>query len=572
MTNQQQQHSSQQRLASLIQQLKQQASPSSWSSPSRAKSDFSSPQHRNDVDFIFNVTSLGVLKGKRSPSLNFRSFKNIPYAQSPVGSRRWNDPVPISTPLQGVLDATQFGPQCPQNCLLPKGLCAETMSEDCLTLNVYTPDQLGNGSLPVMVFIPGGHFDMGTANCALYDGGYFVGKTNVILVTINYRLGALGYLVNSKNGLRGNFALKDQRLALKWVQRFIDRFGGNPNSVTIFGESAGAGSVTALLMNKESWPLFHKAILQSNPLALPFRDISSSDQLGDRFIRESGCQKSENTLQCIQNLKWQDVVEIGDSASNHLNIWHPIISFMPWTPCLDGKELFEQPLDAFKNGNYAKVPMIMGTLSEEAIMFVYLALSNPLPFYEYDGALIALFGLFDYSKVHSLYPPTSGSDQRVEFSILGTDYIFTAPTRNALMNIHNHQPNIPVYLFEFNHTLSFSSEAWMPRYPFCVGHVCHGSELPILFHSSELLNLPLMPQEEELSAAMMNYWTNFAKTSNPNLSSSTYSTQNVPTYWEQFTPSNLLNMELQTPKVFMNYGLRKQKLDMFDSIGYHHGY
>ncbi|KAG2392409.1 hypothetical protein C9374_012661 [Naegleria lovaniensis] len=563
----------QQRLASLIDQLKRAARNHHHEPPSTSFSPSSSNAPFPSIDFIYNVTSLGVLKGKRSPTLNFRSFKNVPYAQAPVGSLRWNDPIPVSTPFQGVLDSTEFGPQCPQNCLLPKGLCAETMSEDCLSLNVYTPDQMdnSNGSLPVMVFFPGGHFDMGTANCQLYDGGYFVGKTNVILVTVNYRLGAFGYLVDSKNGIRGNFALKDQRLALKWVQKFISAFGGNPNSVTIFGESAGAGSVTALLMNKESWPLFHKAILQSNPLSLPFRDISSSDLLGNRFITESGCYKSENTLQCIRNMKWQDVVSIGDSASNHLNIWHPIISFMPWTPCLDGKELFEQPLDAFKNGNYAKVPMIMGTLSEEAIMFVYLALSNPLPFYEYDGALIALFGLFHYSKVHSLYPP-SGSDQRVEFSILGTDYIFTAPTRNALMNIHNHQPNIPVYLFEFNHTLSFSTEAWMPRYPFCIGHVCHGSELPILFHTSELLNLPLTPQEEELSAAMMNYWTNFAKTSNPNLSSTKSSTLNVPTYWERFTPSNLLNMELQTPNVFMNYGLRKQKLDMFDSIGYHHGY
>lgn len=188
MTNQQQQHSSQQRLASLIQQLKQQASPSSWSSPSRAKSDFSSPQHRNDVDFIFNVTSLGVLKGKRSPSLNFRSFKNIPYAQSPVGSRRWNDPVPISTPLQGVLDATQFGPQCPQNCLLPKGLCAETMSEDCLTLNVYTPDQLGNGSLPVMVFIPGGHFDMGRFwNAIQLVSSLFIIKYQTVFIMIFHK-------------------------------------------------------------------------------------------------------------------------------------------------------------------------------------------------------------------------------------------------------------------------------------------------------------------------------------------------------------------------------------------------
>jgi len=424
-----------------------------------------------------------------------------------------------------------------------------------------------NFLLPLLVTTS--HKIRGTANCALYDGRVFAPKGNVILVTINYRLGALGYLVDSKRGLKGNFALKDQRLALQWVQKYVRYFGGNPNRVTIFGESAGAGSVTALLLNRASWGLYSKAILQSNPLSLPFRDVSSSDSLGQRFVEEAKCSH-DSTLNCIRNLPMDQVVKCGDDASNHLNIFHPIIAFMPWTPTIDGVELFQQPLEAFRDGNYYKIPIMMGSLSEEAIMFVYLALTSPINSIEYDAAVAGLFTT-SYFDVHKYYPATDSSDQRPEFSKLGTDYIFTAPTRNALMNIHLQQQDTPVYLFFFNHTLSFSDKAFNPRYPFCVGHCCHGSELPILFGSSTLLNLPLSKEEQVLSDAMVNYWTNFAYTGNPNKAGDGRSTSGL-VKWEPFSSSNLVNMQFETPRVFMNQNLKKTVLDMFDYVGYHHGW
>ncbi|EFC35621.1 type-B carboxylesterase/lipase [Naegleria gruberi] len=322
-------------------------------------------------------------------------------------------------------------------------------------------------------------------------------------------------------------------------------------------------------MNKKSEGLFNQAIFQSNPLSLPFRDLKSLNNLGERFIQDSKCK----TLSCLKQLNFNLIVKYSDESSNHLNILHPIISFMPWTPVIDHIELFEQPLDAFKNGNYFKIPIMMGTCSEEAIMFIYLALSSPLNSIEYDGALLGLFGPMSYFSVHSLYPPY-GSDQRIQFSILGTDYIFTAPTRNALENIYQHQSNIPIFFYEFNHTLSFSEQVFKERYPFCIGHVCHGSELPILFHSSQYVNLYLNEQEELLSHQMIQYWTNFAYSGNPNYKSKDNSKSNDSTrndsidlpYWSAFTTSNVLNMEFQTPKTSMVQGLRKQKLDMFDKM------
>ena len=192
-------------------------------------------------------TSHGPVLGVSDLQSGVQYWKNIPFAAAPVGDRRWKSPVEPES-WTGDLDASQFGPQCPQSCGLPVGLCAEQTSEDCLSLNVYRP--VWNETLPplpVMVFLPGGRFEQGTANCKVYEGDYFVRRGKVILVTVNYRLGLLSFMVDTKRGINGNFGIQDQRMALQWVQKNIAQFGGDPNSVTLFGESAGAASVNVCI-------------------------------------------------------------------------------------------------------------------------------------------------------------------------------------------------------------------------------------------------------------------------------------------------------------------------------------
>ncbi|KAL9644928.1 hypothetical protein ABK040_004422 [Willaertia magna] len=512
----------------------------------------------DEEDYLLSIPNLGTLNGRRSEKGNYRSFKSVPYASA----NRFEDSVMINNFNSPVIDATKFGPMCPQICSLPMGLCASSMSEDCLTINIYTPNNATN-PLPVMVFIPGGHFDMGTANCDLYEGSYFVSKGNVVLVTMNYRLGALGYLVDKKRNINGNFALRDQRTALQWVQKYIKYFGGDASSVTLVGESAGAGSATALLLNPGSKGLFQKIILQSNPLSLHFRTVSGLNDLSDTFISKVGCSKDKST-NCLKEVDINTIVKYSDEVENSISITHPLTMFMPWTPVIDGVELFEQPLDAFANGHFPQMPMIMGTCADEGVMFVYLALSSSINSLEYNAGALAIFH-FDGVKVLGRYKSQSG-DNRPILASLATDYVFTAPTRNALESITKYQ-NYPVYLYQFNHSLSFGNEAWNPKYPFCIGKVCHGSEMPFLFNSPQFMNIQMTSNEEVLSNSIISYWTNFVQTGNPNVGYN-----KVDVNWSTWNSTQLWSMEFTTPKNYMTRDLKKKESDFWDSLGYNFGY
>jgi carboxylesterase type B len=201
----------------------------------------------------------------------------------------------------------------------------------------------------------------------LYDGTNFVTQGNVVLVTVNYRLGVLGFMVDPSRDIHGNYAIQDQRMALRWIQSNIGNFGGDANSVTLFGESAGAACTTAHIISPLSTGLFHRVIVQSNPWSIPFLDVTLASDLGNKFAKVANCanDKSNN---CIKGLSWQDIVEYQDKASNVFYWRHPLVTFMPFTPVIDGIELPKGPLDAFATGNFQKINMMMGTCAEEARM------------------------------------------------------------------------------------------------------------------------------------------------------------------------------------------------------------
>jgi carboxylesterase type B len=222
--------------------------------------------------FVEVDTPLGRVKGVRGYGLN--AFKGVPYAEVP---KRWTPPVPKRSWVPQTLDATKFGPRCPQN-------RAGAQSEDCLTLNILSP--LNATNAPVVVFIHGGAFDVGTSTGRTTLGDFFTNQTNTIHVSINYRLGALGFLDGL--GERGNFGILDQRMAIQWVFDNIRSFGGNPNQITLTGHSAGCMSIVVLMVMKNP-PPFSRVILMGVPFAVQYRRHSANEIYSTMFARNLGC-------------------------------------------------------------------------------------------------------------------------------------------------------------------------------------------------------------------------------------------------------------------------------------------
>jgi carboxylesterase type B len=292
-----------------------------------------------------NIPDSGRALGKRVSGVDF--FGGLPYAAPPVGSLRWAPPEPAAPWAPAKLDATQFGPDCWQlvDPLLNPGVDSSQMSEDCLYLNIYIPAGAAsvhsNNLKPVLVWLHGGAFQQGGARRPEYDGRRLAQRGTVV-VTLNYRLGALGFLVSSSDGLYGNFGLMDQRAALHWVKDNIAYFGGDPENVTLFGESAGAVMTSLHLMmehgkdkslpkkknenkTKRNKRLFHKAIIQSNPLGLQFRSVVIADFIGEALKRSVDCRD----LAC---LRAERVEEIMRAQSSLMGVPRSVGDFFTWGP------------------------------------------------------------------------------------------------------------------------------------------------------------------------------------------------------------------------------------------------
>ncbi len=296
----------------------------------------SSDDHSSDSSYSswyvrVNLPGLGTLRGIRTLGLDF--FGGIPYAAPPVGNLRWAPPEEPPSWRPHVLDATQFGPDCYQviDPVMNPLADPNQMSEDCLYLNIYTPAGASSSTLkpkksPVMVWFHGGAFQQGAAKRPEYDGRRLAQDENVIVVTANYRLGSLGFLVSSELGLLGNYGLMDQRAVLYWVQRHIAHFGGDANSITLFGESAGAVMIGLhLLMDNPN--LFHRAILQSNPMGYQFRSVVVADFLGDALRRAVDCRD----LSCMRG---EPVQEIMRAQSSLMGVPRSVGDFFTWGPTL----------------------------------------------------------------------------------------------------------------------------------------------------------------------------------------------------------------------------------------------
>jgi para-nitrobenzyl esterase len=450
------------------------------------------------------TTNDGAVRGMTVGTVD--EFLGIPYAAPPTGNLRWRPPQPPAG-WQGVRDATQFAPSCPQ----PAGLFAPagSFSEDCLYLNVYTP-MLHSGdedSRPVLVWIHGGGLTAeGSSN---YDGAELA-AAGAVVVTINYRLGALGFLAHPSlasrpGGPAGNYGLMDQQAALRWVQDNISQFGGDPNNVAIAGQSAGGLSVLAQLVSTGARGLFQRAIIQSGTFALDQQPLATAEAAGEAFAGALGCPgQTAQTAACLRNLPVADLVT-------------PTFIGIPGV--VDGKVLTEPIGAALAAGRFAHVPVLNGTNHDEERLFVDalgVTVSGgtfvPIPGGtvtpgSYQGDIAAVLGVSAAraAAIAAEYPP--GADPQAALSTLVSDANFACP---ALQVDQETAQRVPTFAYEFN-----DNNAPQPYTPF-ITVATHESELPYLFDlPNATFHGTFSPDQQTLAASMRTAWVNFAATGNP---------------------------------------------------------
>ena len=443
----------------------------------------------------------GTLHGLVAP--DHRTFSGIPYAAPPTGDRRWRAPGPAPV-WTGLRDATEPGSPCPQLDGGGPGRPPEQIgSEDCLFLNVTTPATRPAERLPVVVWIHGGGFVQGAGSD--YDLTRMATQGKVVTVTLNYRLGALGYLDHPamKDPYEGNYALADQQAALRWVQRDIAAFGGDPGNVTIAGQSAGGFSVCAHLAAPGSRGLFQKAIVQSGPCGNPFVTRTVARQRATKIAADLGC--GTRTLAC---LRARPVAELLPLGSDQVFTATARIGDMPWIFTAGTPALPVQPLEALSHGTAARVPLIQGNTRDEMRPFVAVqfdAQGRPVTAQQYPQILAQLFG--DGARaVLERYP--AGEHPSLALAGVLTDWGGKLGACSQLPANDAAARRAPVYAYEF----AESSDQQIADFPLGAGHA---AELPYLMDGPGAAPA-FSPAQRELSRDMIAYWTRFAATGDPN--------------------------------------------------------
>lgn len=442
------------------------------------------------------------------------AFKGIPFALPPTGELRWRPPQPASS-WEGVKSCREFAPACPQPQDLASGTNYRHQSEDCLYLNIWTPVERRAAKLPVMVWIHGGGNLIGGTSATVYDGRHLA-RAGVVLVSIQYRLGPFGYFVHPElareaerldgRSACGNYGLLDQVAALRWVQENIAAFGGDPGCVTVFGESAGAANITYLMASPLTRGLFHRAIIESGYFGS--RSASLRDRQGElggpamlQGIRYAQ-HISGNETASLEDLRRLPVaslldapLSIGGLAMNDRGSQKFV-----FRPVLDGYLLTEQPAEVWNSGRMLPVPIIAGSLLDDGSVF---SAGNPIrrePAYRF--ALRTLFGP-DAAAAEELFPV--GDEDQIESAVhrLITIFSFRAPARRLVKWAE--AAGSPSYLYHFTRDPQLGLRSRQG--------VFHGLEIPYVFGT-----LPNRAAETdwELSRALRHYWTEFARSGDPN--------------------------------------------------------
>ena len=453
-----------------------------------------------DVPRVTIHTQSGPVRGMGT---DVRVFKGIPYAAPPTGERRWRPPV-APEPWTGVREATQFGPRCPgtppaRAVALGVGGPA---SEDCLTLNVWTPAESSGDRLPVMVWIHGGGFNFGSVTGPRVDGTNLA-RRGVVVVSLNYRQGALGFLAHpalsreSEHHVSGNYGLLDQIAALGWVRANIAAFGGNPENVTLFGSSAGASSQAYLMVSPLARGLFHRAIAQSlgstaagpKPhLRVPSYGFVAAEEQGVSIGRDIATLRALSADEVLSRLPSRSET----SAFGGLT----------YAPIVDGYVVPDDPAVLMGTSHQARIPFLTGHNADEGLFYTR---DLPKTVEGYRAFVRARFPAELVDEVLARYPAETDAAVSVAAPLLDGESRLVAPTvvmARAASNIS------AVYMYRFSRVAPSSRAAW--------GGAAHTTEVPYVFDNTTGDASQFDEIDRTVSAAMAGAWVQFAKTGNPN--------------------------------------------------------
>ncbi|HEY9232756.1 MAG TPA: carboxylesterase family protein, partial [Blastocatellia bacterium] len=413
---------------------------------------------------------------------DMRVYKGVPFAAPPVGGLRWKAPQPVK-PWAGVRACTEFSASCPQPNLLERtyGTKLGPTSEDCLYLNVWTAAKKATDKLPVMVWIHGGGYTMGSGSTLAYDGEALA-RQGVVLVTINYRLGPFGWFAHpqlskeSPHNSSGNYGLLDQIAALEWVKRNIAAFGGDAGRVTIFGESAGAGSVCYLMASPLARGLFHRAIAESGSAFGANRHRretwygqESAEKMGERVAREMAGEQAADPIAALRARSAEEILNRSNVAAT---------SFFAgdanrFAPIVDGWVIPDDPGAIFEAGRQANVPLIVGTNADEGSIFVLTAPVNTVE--AYRMTVRRLYGAHA-DEVQTLYPVNDAADGRRALSHIITDAFFIAGARYFAET--ESKVNNKTFVYHFSHITGDPRRRMLGAF--------HASEIPYVFMTQDV--------------------------------------------------------------------------------------
>jgi para-nitrobenzyl esterase len=448
-------------------------------------------------------TASGVVEGTTSADGKIQIYKGIPYAAPPVGNLRWKEPQPAAA-WEGVKKATEFGARCMQGRIYDDMVFRDSgPSEDCLHLNVWTPATKPDAKLPVMVWIYGGGFQAGATSEPRQDGEHLAHK-GVVVVSMDYRLGIFGFFshpgltAESPHHASGNYGLLDQAAALKWVHENIAAFGGDPDKVTIFGESAGSFSVSAQMASPVAKGLVHAAIgesgaffgktLSAKPLAeSERRNAIFAEELGMKSIAQLRAVEADKLLNAV--LKKKDTDRFGPNIDGY---------FMPTSAAA-----------IYAKGSQARIPLLAGWNHDEENYHAFFD-DQPVSKESYAAKIRRRFG-DSATDAMKLFP--GGTDEQIKSSaglLSGADFIAYGTWK--WIEVHRQTGGSAVFRYEFDEPLPLEEG----HAPDAEAFANHSGEIEFVFGTLDSKKLPWGPEDYKLSEAMGTYWTNFAKTGNPN--------------------------------------------------------
>ncbi|XP_019644076.1 PREDICTED: carboxylesterase 1D-like [Branchiostoma belcheri] len=476
------------------------------------------------------------------------TYYSIPYAAPPVGERRLRPPGP-ALPWGGVRDGTKLGPFCPQDLMLLEGMDVPirlehtNVSEDCLTVNVYSPTLAENAALPVLLYIHGGGLMVGMGSHHGFEG--LAAHQDAVVVTFNYRLAMLGFLSTGDSHAPGNYGLLDQVQAMVWVRDNIRNFGGDPDKVTLFGESAGGVSISYHYLSPMSKGLFNRGISQSGIWqTMPFNTdpLPVAKSLAEEL--ECATETTAIMMECLRTKPFQDIIEKS-------NVLLERFAVEPFVPTIDGTFMKEHPMDLFERGHINKADYIVGVNNHEFGWMLALAVAGE----SYGSAILA-----EYRDPDQPDDPMAIQHQ---FTQMYGDSMFVAP---AVLAAEKHAAaGARVFLYENQYRPSV-----FPNRPEWAGSD-HFDEMLMVsglpFMEPQDLPDPVTYSETDrkVSLEFMAYWTNFARTGNP--ADSTGGPTDSPSLpaWPEYTPDNPVYMKLG-PVPTIGVGLKPQRMRLWNTI------